>query len=379
MNPRPRAPFPVGILFLLSMVVGAAVMYGLLAAQHVPGTSPVGAQSSQPAGRNTDAALALQDAIVKASDKIAPSVVNIDTTQYVRTNPFDQMFGQGPVEQGRGIGSGVIVSADGFILTNNHVVQNASDILVTLNDGRKLKGRLQGADPISDIAVVKVDATGLPAATLGNSDDLPVGAFVIAVGSPYGFEHTVTLGVLSARHRSIPEADKEFRDLLQTDAAINPGNSGGPLVDVEGRVVGVNTAIIQQAQGLGFAIPINSAKGTMDQLIANGHVVRPYLGVVMQPMTAGIAQYLQMPRAEGVVVRQVVPDSPAARAGLAQGDVLLAVDGTKVNDPSDTQKLIRAHKVGDKLQLELWSNGQVRNVTVQVAEMPAQPQAQPQP
>jgi serine protease Do len=287
------------------------------------------------------------------------------------TNSLPYRFGrQAQPRKTQGEGSGVIISNDGYILTNEHVVHGASEITVTLPDKRKFKGQVKAADKLSDIAIVKIGATSLPAAQLGNSDTLPIGSFVIAVGNPYGFQHTVTMGVLSAKGRSIPASGKEFRDLLQTDAAINPGNSGGPLVDLEGRVIGINTAILPDAQGLGFAIPINTARGVMQQLMTNGKVIRPYIGIVMQAVTDQIANYVQLPQTEGVLVRQVVDGSPAAHAGLRQGDVIVAVDGAHVADPESLQSQVRGHHVGDALTLQVWSGKQMHTVTLRVQEMP---------
>lgn len=354
----------------LLIVIGAIVGILLGGRVHAAPTT----ESSSPA-------YALQNAIVRAASLIGPSVVNIDTTvnsdpRMFRMErgdwPFPFPFQIQPPNPGpqKGEGSGVIISRDGLVLTNEHVVHGASEITVTLTDGRKFKGVVKGADRLSDIALVKIDATNLPAAPMGDSDATPIGAFVIAVGNPLGFQHTMTFGILSGKGREIPEPGKEFRNLLQTDAAINPGNSGGPLCDLEGRVIGITTAIIRQAQGMGFAIPINNARKIADQLAHAGKVVRPYIGVTMQAVTEDIAQYLHLPKTEGVVVDRVLPQSPAARAGLNRGDVILEVDGVKVNDTAKVQERIRAHKIGDPVSLKIWSGARLNTVNLRVEEMP---------
>jgi len=299
---------------------------------------------------------------------VSRSVVNIDTTS-VRRAEFPMGH---PDVPSRGQGSGVIVTADGLILTNDHVVRGASDIDVALPDGRKMKAKVVGADRLSDIAVIKIDAGGLPAAALGDSDATPIGAFVIAIGSPFGFEHTVTLGVLSGRGRQIPEPGKEFRNLLQTDAAINPGNSGGPLADLHGRVIGINTAIIPSAQSLGFAIPINTAKEIMDQLRAQGRVIRPYLGIVMMELTDDVVEALGLPTRQGVLVRQVVAESPAALAGIQRGDVVVKLDGKAVTDVIGLQTMVRAHRVGDQVTVDILRGGAARSLKIKLQEMPPQ-------
>lgn len=352
-----------------------SLMVGLMIGSIVTGrVHAVPTSTSPSASTQNNPAYALQNAVVRAAAIVGPSVVNIDTTATVEQRTIELPFGfpqfQMPQGEQKGQGSGVIISSDGLILTNEHVVHGASDILVTLTDGRKFKGTVQGRDSLSDIALVKINATHLPAATLGDSDATPIGAFVIAIGNPLGFEHTMTFGILSGKGRELPEPGKEFRNLLQTDAAINPGNSGGPLVDLEGRVIGINTLIISQSQSMGFAIPINTARKVADELEKDGKVVRPYIGVMMAPVTDEIAQYLHMPKTEGVVVDRVMPQSPAERAGLTRGDVILEVDGSRVADTLSLQRQIRDHHIGDSITLKVWSNAKVSTVRVRVAEMP---------
>ena len=356
-----------GLMISISTLLVALLLGGAVAGR-------VHAASGQ-APPSQNPAYAVQNAIVQAARTIGPSVVNIDvvgraeaTSLWPRNLPFQPQLPQ--MAPSKGEGSGVIISRDGLVLTNEHVVHGASEITITLAGGRKFKGTVKGADRLTDIALVKIDGKDLPAATLGDSDALPIGAFVIAVGNPLGFEQTMTFGILSGKGREIPEAGKEFRNLLQTDAAINPGNSGGPLVDLDGRVVGINTAIIRQAQGMGFAIPINSARQIVEQLTRDGKVIRPYIGVMMEPVTDDIAKLLHLPKTAGVVVDQVIPRSPAAQAGLVRGDVILEVDGTSVGDTSKVQQQIRGHRVGDTISLKIWSRNKLDTVRLRVEEMP---------
>jgi Do/DeqQ family serine protease len=314
---------------------------------------------------------------VPAVARVRPAVVNISTERTVQ-NPFgdfQQFFGpvpglpSGPVEQ-KGIGSGVIVSPDGYVLTNAHVVAGAQHLTVTLPDGRTFAGSVVGTDPATDLAVVKIPATGLPVAPFGNSSTLAPGDWAIAIGNPYGLNSTVTVGVISATGRTLPGGPEET--FLQTDAAINPGNSGGPLVDTAGRVIGINTARSATAQGIGFAIPINTAKSIMQQLIATGHVVRPYLGVYLQSLTPALASALRVPAGtKGLLVADVVPHSPAAAAGLRRGDVIVEAGGQHVADPAALARLVHARTIGTRLLLVVLRDGHTRYVTATIGQMPS--------
>ncbi|MEN3184698.1 MAG: DegQ family serine endoprotease, partial [Atribacterota bacterium] len=259
----------------------------------------------------------------------------------------------------RGIGTGFVFRSDGYILTNEHVIRGANEIKVTFIDGKEYQGRVVGADPLTDIAVVKIDATNLPTIPLGDSDKARVGEFVIAIGNPYGLSHTVTVGVLSAKGRPISAGDsgREYENFLQTDAAINPGNSGGPLLNLRGEVIGINTAILPYAQGIGFAIPINMAKSILDQLITSGKVVRAWLGVYIQDLTPEIAEKFGLSEAKGALVADVSKGSPAERAGLRRGDIILKVDEKETPTVSDLQREIRSHRPGDQVRLEVWRDG----------------------
>jgi len=310
--------------------------------------------------------------------KVTPSVVNIDVRSGASNNPFSL---QTPQE---GTGSGVIYKSDGYIITNNHVVTGAQDITVTLASGEELKGKKVGTDPENDIAVVKIDKTGLPAMDIGNSDNLVVGQLVVAVGSPLGFEQTVTSGIVSALHRAVGVSESGssttiLTDLIQTDAPINPGNSGGALCDGSARLIGINTLIASQtggSQGLGFAIPINTAVLVADDIIAGKPISHPYIGVLGQTVTPSVAQQYNLPVEEGAYVTQVVPGSPAEKAGMKTGDIIVAIDGKPVKSMDDVVASVRTHQVGDKLSVTFYQGASKKTAQVTLAEKPTTVQQQ---
>ncbi|HEU5299936.1 MAG TPA: trypsin-like peptidase domain-containing protein [bacterium] len=300
--------------------------------------------------------------IIRVVERVRPAVVNIDTVAQVQT-----LFGVFPQQ---GAGSGVIVSSDGYILTNNHVVENAQQIKVTLLSGKSYTGKVVGTDRFSDLAVIKVDAPeSLPAAQLGRSSALRVGQMAVAVGNPFGLGHTVTVGVISALNRSIQVPNLVIENLVQTDAAINPGNSGGALADSSGAVIGINTAIVQQAQGIGFAIPIDTARAIMDQLISRGRVVRPYVGIVWGgDVDANIARQYNLPVERGIIVREVDQNGPAARAGIRAGDIVISVDGKPVSNWNDFIRELFARRPGQRVRIEIARDGSRRTVDVTLGE-----------
>lgn len=333
-----------------------------------------------------------QNFITEVVDLVGPAVVRIDTSREVasRTAPdfedpfFRRFFGDLPPIRPReqqGSGSGFILSADGKIITNAHVIDGADRVLVTLRDGREFEGQVLGADELTDVAVVQIEATDLPFVSFGDSDLLRPGEWVIAIGNPLGLDNSVTAGIVSATGRSSGEVrvgrDRRV-EFIQTDAAINPGNSGGPLLNARGEVVGVNTAIIQGAQGLGFSIPINRVREISDQLIANGRVERAYLGIQMVTLTPNVARDInqdpstgfQVDGEFGVAVVQIQPDSPAAVAGLRPGDVIVAVNDQPVTDSVQVQRLVESSPIGDDLQLELLRDGQTMRIPVRLAALP---------
>ena len=322
--------------------------------------------------------------------RVAPSVVKITTSTKARkvaANPnqfpgfdnpaFRQFFGGSlpQIEQPpqSGLGSGVIISADGYIATNNHVVQGADEVIVALDDGRELKAKVVGRDPQTDIAVIKVDATDLPAITFADSSKIEVGDRVLAIGNPFGIGETVTTGIVSAKGRRAG-LGLDYEDFVQTDAAINPGNSGGALVDVEGRLIGINTAILSRSggfQGVGLAVPANLVSQVADGLVKNGKVVRGYLGVGAQNLTPMLADSLGLKTQRGALVADVQPGSPAAKAGLKNGDVITAVNGEKIEDANRLTFSIGAVAPGTKLELNVIRDGKSEKVKVTVSERTA--------
>jgi Do/DeqQ family serine protease len=331
--------------------------------------------------------------VTNVVQKVGPAVVRIDSSRTVRTripeefnDPFFRRFfgGQIPFSPQqrieRGTGSGFIISGDGRILTNAHVVDGADTVKVTLKDGRSFDGKVLGKDELTDVAVVKIAANNLPTLTMGNSEQLQPGQLAIAIGNPLGLDNTVTTGIISATGRNgnlIGATDKRV-DYIQTDAAINPGNSGGPLLNDRGQVIGMNTAIIQGAQGIGFAIPINTAQRIADQLITTGRAQHPYLGIQMIGLTPELRDNLNsdpnsnltVNEDRGVLVVRVMPNSPAARAGIRAGDVIQKVNGETVTDASSVQKTVDNSQIGGNLRIELRRQGQTVNLAVQPGAFP---------
>ena len=327
--------------------------------------------------------------------EVGPSVVRIDAARTVQTNlppmfqdpNFRRFFGNNlPMPQGeqvqRGVGSGFITSADGQIITNAHVVAGADEVQVTLKDGRSFTGRVMGADSVTDIAVIKIEANNLPTVAISNSDQIQPGEWAIAIGNPLGLDSTVTAGIISATGRSSREVgvpDKRV-DFIQTDAAINPGNSGGPLLNLNGEVIGVNTAIIQGAQGLGFAIPINTVQRISTQLIQNGRVEHAYLGIQMVNLSPQMKEQINrdpnspfnVNEDEGVLIARVVPNSPAAQSGLQVGDVIVAIEGQPVKEGTTVQQAVERSSVGQSLSITLRRNGREQTLTVRPGNLPTQ-------
>ncbi|HSM89776.1 MAG TPA: trypsin-like peptidase domain-containing protein, partial [Desulfobacterales bacterium] len=270
------------------------------------------------------------------------------------------------------LGSGVIIDGErGLILTNAHVIQRSGTIKVVLQDEREYEARIIGADPDSDLAVLKIDPREkLPSIPMGSSDDLMIGETVIAIGNPFGFSHTVTTGVISALNRSIRTDERVFQDFIQIDASINPGNSGGPLLNINGELIGINTAIYAKAQGIGFAIPINKARRTVADLIQYGEVKQAWTGLVVQEMDEKIIQYLKYPGRKGVMVKAVEPESPAQRAGLREGDVLLGLGNRKMAGLDDYLSASKAAVAGDPLEIQIWRGGRTQTVSVKTSEFP---------
>lgn len=284
--------------------------------------------------------------------------------------PPPGLFNAQPV---RSLGSGFVVSADGYILTNAHVVQDADKIVVRLSDRREMPARLIGADSYSDVALLKIDATGLPTVQMGDSDKLEIGQWVLAIGSPFGFDHTATQGIISGLQRSLPS--DTYVPFIQTDVPVNPGNSGGPLFDTAGKVIGINSQIYSTTggyMGLSFAIPINEAMHVAEQLKATGHVTRGWLGVSIQPVDPDLAKAFKLGQAQGALIAQVTPDSPAAKAGLKPGDVIIRYDGKPVDEASSLPPMVSDTPIGKSAQLGIMRDGQERTATVTIGRLPDQ-------
>jgi serine protease Do len=334
--------------------------------------------------------------VVKA---VLPDVVNISTSKVVKASErkqfdmpdemppfFQQFFGQqfGPNSDNRSmrprdqredsLGSGVIVSPDGYILTNNHVVEGATDVRVTLSDKRQLKAKVIGTDPKTDIAVLKVEGSGFPAITIGDSSKVQVGDYALAVGDPFGVGQTVTMGIISALNRGNLGIE-DYEDFIQTDAPINPGNSGGALVNDRGELVGINTAILSHGsggnEGIGFAIPINMARNVMSQILDHGKVNRAYLGIMVQDITPGISKAMNLKDMKGVLVGDVTPSGPASRSGVQRGDVILEVNGKPMEDSRELRNSISMMNPDSTVKLKILRNGNPTDVSVKLGDLPS--------
>ncbi len=307
----------------------------------------------------------------RLAERVTPAVINVTIKGVAPRNPLEEFFG-GPDRQPRprrGLSSGVIIDPSGVALTNAHVVQSAEQVEVTLHDGTRRTARVAGRDPKTDLAVLRIETDqDLPHLRLGDSDEVRVGDWVIAVGAPFGLRATVTSGIVSAKARQIGAGP--YDDFLQTDAAINPGNSGGPLVNMRGEVIGINTAIIRGGNGIGFAIPSNMARNISTQLLTTGTVSRGWLGVTLQPLTPELAASFDARDTTGVLVSEVVPDSPAARAGLAPGDIIMEFDGKQVRNPTDLARAVGLARPGHQARLTVWRNGRTRTLTARLDEAP---------
>ena len=392
------------VKYLSLVLLGAAIP---ISGNYILSRNPL---SAQPA--NSQEAVALPSATTVAGlppttdtnfvtavvDKVGPAVVRINSSRTVTTqvpevfrDPFfrdffgSQLPRQPQRQIERGTGSGFIISADGRILTNAHVVDGADTVSVILKDGRKYQGKVLGKDPVTDVAVVKIEANNLPAVALGNSERLKPGEWAIAIGNPLGLDNTVTTGIISATGRSSSaitgDPDKRV-SFIQTDAAINPGNSGGPLLNARGEVIGMNTAILQGTQGLGFAIPINTAQRISQQLIAKGKVEHAYLGIQMAELTPELKQNinsdpnsgLTVDQDSGVLVIKVMPNSPAAKAGLRAGDVIHQIDGQAVKSANAVQQAVENSSVGQQMRIGLHRNGQNLSLAVRPGALAAKPE-----
>jgi len=360
-------------------------------------TSPIAVSPNPTGGSSRLLSDANSNFISDAVQKIGPAVVRINSKRtltsqspsFIPNDPaFNRFFGgqsqsESPKRVEEGTGSGFIIDSKGIVLTNAHVVDGADEVSVTLTDGRSFSGKVMGEDTATDVAVVKIEATDLPVVTVGDSDQLKPGEWAIAIGNPLGLDNTVTAGIISATGRSSSEIGVPDRRVgfIQTDAAINPGNSGGPLLNERGEVIGINTAIIDGAQGLGFAVPINTAKKIGDQLISTGKVEHPYLGVQMATITPDLKKKLNgdpnspvnVQEDQGILVLKVMENSPAAQAGIRAGDVIQKIGSTTVTTADTVQSTVEASKIGEDLPIEVRRNGQTLTIGVKPGVLPAQP------
>ncbi len=379
-----RAIWSVSVLALAGLFAGL---------QGAPASSPAVAvkRDTQSVNRGQLERASFSD-VVK---RVSPSVVKITTETKAKRvavrgqqlppgfedNPMLRQFFGGRLPEMRqepqsGLGSGVIISADGYIATNNHVVEGADQLTVALSDGRELTAKVVGRDPLTDIAVIKVDAKDLPAATFADTSKIEVGDRVLALGNPFGIGETVTSGIISAKGRRVGILNdvQGYEDFIQTDAAINPGNSGGALVDVDGRLIGINTAILSRSggfQGVGLAVPANMVSFVADSLVKNGKVVRGFLGVNVQKISPDLAESFKLKSRDGALVSEVKPDAPAAKAGLKEGDVITAINGQAINDYSELSLFVASIPPGTKLSLDVLRDGKKQQIVATAGERPS--------
>jgi Do/DeqQ family serine protease len=383
----------LGATLLLAVAVGVGLGVGLSATGLVTGLRLPGLGRGTTGTSGGATPEEMQRAFVRVAERVRPAVVSIATSHFLRrqrppgTDPFsgdpsfkdfyDRYFGQMPPQErergGGGVGSGVIIDPQGHILTNLHVIRGADEIMVRLYPKREIRGKIVGTDPKTDLAVIKIAPEGIVAAPLGDSDKLNVGEWAIAIGSPFGLEQTVTVGVVSATGRSevgiVP-----YENFVQTDASINPGNSGGPLLNFRGEVIGINTAIVSTGQGIGFAIPINVAQRVATTLVTKGKVVRGWLGVSLERVSKDLAQGLSASSEKGAIVARILPGSPAEKAGLKQSDIILKFGDTVVESPDHLQRLVLDAPVAQSVTLSILRNGKEVTVPVTIAEAPAERQ-----
>ncbi|MEO8481000.1 MAG: DegQ family serine endoprotease [Acidobacteriota bacterium] len=369
---------PVGVV---AIVASALVIAG--AVPHMTATSPLAPALAPPA-----VAPATTTSYADVVSKATPAVVTVRIERKAEVTPsafdddpfFQRFFGQGRMPRGgqapveRGLGSGVIVSEDGNILTNNHVVGGADHVTVSLNDGREFTAKVLGTDPATDLAVVHIDATNLPTLPLGDSDRVRVGDVVLAIGNPLGVGQTVTMGIVSAKGRTTDMSGGSYEDFLQTDAPINQGNSGGALITAAGELVGINSQILSNNNGgsigIGFAIPSNMARNVANQLATSGKVRRSVIGVTIQPMTSDLAKSLGLSTVSGALVNSVEPSGPAAKSGLKAGDVILELNGSAIEDSNQLRNRVSALAPGTAVNLTVFNQGARRQVSVTLGELP---------
>ena len=386
---RRRSPIAICLGLLAGVILGAGIMtWGARRLTTGEGKAPVYSVGSAAPANMKDFAGGFASVVKPA----LPAVVNISTSKMVKqphggANPFfndpffQQFFGnqfgqqqmQPRPERERSLGSGVIISADGYIVTNNHVIDGASDIKVQTSDKRDFVAKLIGTDPRTDVAVLKIDAKGLPTLPLGDSSKMQVGDIVLAIGDPYGVGETVTMGIISAEGRGGLNIE-DYEDFIQTDASINPGNSGGALINTQGECIGINTAILANGgggnQGIGFAIPINMARRVVDEIMKNGKVVRGYMGVYIQDVTPDLAQQFGLSQGGGALVGDVSPDGPGAKAGIVRGDIITKLNGEAVQSANDLRLRVSQTPPGTTIHVDVIHNGKTSDIALKLGELP---------
>lgn len=373
----------------VASVALSSLFAGLLVSSSIQWTPTSVAQGLGQKAAVAASASTMPGSFAALAEQLGPTVVNIQVTKVAPVGdfpgmpapdgpsgePFRRFFRdrmpQPQPHRVQGSGSGVIISPDGYVLTNNHVVDGAQEVTVTMADKQVHKAQVVGRDPKTDLAVLKIDAkASLPVAPMGNSTDLKVGEWVVAIGNPFGLGHTVTAGIVSAKGRVIGAGP--YDDFIQTDAPINPGNSGGPLFNMQGEMVGINTAIVASGQGIGFAIPVDLAKPLIPQLVKTGEVTRGYLGVSIQSVTPELAQAMKLEERQGALVSEVVAGSPAAKAGIRQGDVIIGFNGTTVEGAHDLPAAVAKTPVGEEVTMTLRRDGKTHKVPVTVGKLPSE-------
>ncbi|MBI2116888.1 MAG: Do family serine endopeptidase [candidate division NC10 bacterium] len=376
-------------LYALAFFSLGIYVHGALTKPATSGAGPArGLFGPSPASPSKEGGTVPGNPFVRVAELVSPAVVNISTVTSGKGRPptelfrpfgnepffrdfFDRFFEGMPRRRQTSLGSGVIIDKGGLILTNNHVVKDADEITVRFANKQEAKGKVVGTDPKTDLAVIRVTTKeDLPVVALGNSDTLHVGEWAIAIGNPFGLDHTLTVGVISATGRS-EVGIAAYENFIQTDASINPGNSGGPLLNIRGEVIGINTAIVASAQGIGFAIPVNMARKVMEDLVKKGKVTQGWLGVGIQSLTPELAKSFGVGGDEGILVNQVMPKSPAEAAGLKTGDLILSVDGKPAKDPRQLQRIIAEAEIGKSIELIILREKQKRTIRVQIGEVPA--------
>ncbi len=368
---------------LLIMVAACSLLAGMLIASSLKLPAIGEAKEFWHVGEADAEVKVVMPSLKSLADSVRPTVVSISTTKVVSSRdmykrfmppggPFDEFFerfnegDKGEEFKQRGLGSGFIISADGYILTNNHVIAESEEIRVTLSDGSDYEAEIIGRDDKSDIALIKIAAKNLPYSKLGDSDKLEIGDWVIAMGNPFGFGHTLTQGIVSAKARDIGAGLYDY--FIQTDAAINPGNSGGPMVDMRGHVVGINTAIISTGQGIGFAIPINMVTDILSELKQTGQVSRGWLGVAVQPVTPEIARATGLDGKRGAMISRVYAGDPADKAGIKAGDIIIKVQAGEINNPHDLTRMVGSFKPGARIDVTVWRDGKELSLEVRLDE-----------